>query len=271
MKLSIRDVQRLLTAAKYYSGGIDGDAGPKTLAAIDKILTNNATKVPGRMSDKRRAVAAAQLILTASGHEPGPIDGYSGHNTYEAFNAWTYEREHKGRREILDREEEVLDTPAPSNTGQSWPRQSGVSRFYGTVGKNQTRIQLPYAMPLAWNVRTSVKSMLCHEKVADAMLGIFTRTRDHYGLTEIKRLRLHMFGGCLNVRKMRGGSSYSMHSWGIAVDLDPANNRLRWGRDRAKFAQPEYNAFWRIVEGAGATSLGRVRNFDWMHFQFAGL
>jgi hypothetical protein len=28
---------------------------------------------------------------------------------------------------------------------------------------------------------------------------------------------------------------------------------------------------WRIIEGEGAVSLGRARNFDWMHWQFARL
>jgi hypothetical protein len=68
---------------------------------------------------------------------------------------------------------------------------------------------------------------------------------------------------------MRGGTALSMHAWGIAVDLDPINNQLRWGKDRASFARPEYLPFWKIVEAHGATSLGRAKNYDWMHFQFA--
>lgn len=271
MHLSARDVQRLLTAAGYYKAGIDGDIGPKTLQAVDKVITNNATKVPSRMNDRRRLVAAAQLILDAAGFEPGPVDGYSGHNTYEAFNAWAYEREHD-KREVLERDDDTLTQPVEQpRAATTWPRQRDTTSFYGPVGTNQTRIRLPYAMPLAWNTKQKVKSMLCHERVADAMEGVFTRTLDHYGLARVRTLRLDQFGGCLNVRKMRGGSAYSMHSWGIAVDLDPANNSLRWGRDLAKFAHKDYDAFWRIVEDAGAISLGRLRNFDWMHFQFARL
>jgi hypothetical protein len=80
-----------------------------------------------------------------------------------------------------------------------------------------------------------------------------------------------LFGGCLNVRRMRGGSAWSMHSWGIAFDFDPDRNQLRWGRDRAAFAKPEYNKWFELWEEEGAVSLGRVRNFDWMHVQFARL
>ena len=70
---------------------------------------------------------------------------------------------------------------------------------------------------------------------------------------------------------MRGGSSWSMHSWGVAVDLDPDRNRLRWNSSKAYLARDEYKPFWKIVESEGWTSLGRERNYDWMHFQSAHL
>ena len=85
------------------------------------------------------------------------------------------------------------------------------------------------------------------------------------------RLGLDLFGGCFNYRPMRGGTALSMHSWGIAYDGDPERNQLRWGRDRAEFAKPAFDPFWAIVEAHGAVSLGRARNYDWMHFQFANL
>jgi len=93
----------------------------------------------------------------------------------------------------------------------------------------------------------------------------------HYGLEEIKRLKLDVWGGCYNDRPIRGGSKPSMHSWGIAMDYDPANNKLRWGKDKATFAQPEYLEWWKIWERHGWISLGRQRNFDWMHVQAASL
>ena len=68
-----------------------------------------------------------------------------------------------------------------------------------------------------------------------------------------------------------GGRAMSMHSWGIAIDFDPAHNRLRWGRDRARLAGPDYRAFLDIWEAEGWISLGRERNYDWMHIQAARL
>ena len=37
------------------------------------------------------------------------------------------------------------------------------------------------------------------------------------------------------------------------------------------FWGPEYDAWWRCWESEGWVSLGRLRNFDWMHIQAAKL
>ena len=154
-----------------------------------------------------------------------------------------------------------------------WPKQdySSLTKFFGEPGENQILLPLPFPMRLAWETESIVKRISCNEKVAEPLKRIFTAVLNHYGLEEIKRLRLDLFGGCLNVRKMRGGNAWSTHSWGIAVDIDPDNNQLKWGKDKATLAKAEYEAFWKIVEGEGAISLGRAKNYDWMHFQFASL
>jgi len=89
----------------------------------------------------------------------------------------------------------------------------------------------------------------------------------HYGQAEIRRLRLDLFGGCYNYRRMRGGSAWSTHAWGIALDFDPDRNQLSWGRDKASFAKAEFDKWWEIWENEGWTSLGRTKNYDWMHVQ----
>lgn len=155
-----------------------------------------------------------------------------------------------------------------------WPKQdyNSMVKFYGPVGENQTQLILPYPMFLDWEPKTTVNKITCHEKVHDSLKNIFTKTLQAYGIDEIKRLRLNSFGGCLNVRKMRGGSAWSIHSWGAACDLDVERNQLKWGKDRAAFAKPDYDKFWEIViDDEKWVSLGKSRNFDWMHFQSANL
>jgi hypothetical protein len=166
-------------------------------------------------------------------------------------------------------------TNVSNNTplSQRWPKQDYTSmvNFYGPVGENQTKLELPYKLKLAWAPSTTLTKITCHQKVTKSLYTIFEKTLKTYGEKEISRLKLDVFGGCLNVRRMRGGSSWSIHSWGAAVDLDPDNNQLKWGKDKASFAKKEYNDFWKIVESEGWVSLGNERNYDWMHFQAARL
>ncbi|GAA2888243.1 hypothetical protein GGQ99_004814 [Aminobacter niigataensis] len=159
-------------------------------------------------------------------------------------------------------------------TANAWPTQADVRKFYGEPGNPQCTagmVDLAYPMRIAWDLNQRITRFRCHGKVEAPLERIFRNTLAHYGEAKIKALGLDLFGGCYNLRQMRGSKAWSMHSWGIAVDLDPARNQLKWGRDRAVFAKPEYEPFWQIVEAEGALSLGRARNYDWMHFQFARL
>ena len=256
------DVQRLLKAAGYYGGSIDGDFGPKSWEAVEKLLTKHKPEALD-WTEARKKVAAVQIVLYAAGFEPGEIDGYYGHNTQNAFEAWIDEQED---RPSWSPDRDYVDT--------KWPSQSGVRQFFGEPGNPKCtagKAVLPIPFKIAWNTSQSITRFSCHELVADALTGIYRDAVQHYGEKQFRALRLDLFGGCYNLRKMRGGSRYSMHSWGIAVDHDPEHNQLRWDSNRASFARPKYDAWWRIVEGYGAVSLGRQRDFDWMHFQFATL
>jgi hypothetical protein len=156
----------------------------------------------------------------------------------------------------------------------NWPTQAGVRAFYGEPGNAQCTaalVNLPYRMRIAWDLNSTIVQFRCHTKCEAAFERIFQKTLQHYGLPAIQKLRLDLFGGCYNLRKMRGGSSWSMHSWGIAIDLDPERNALKMTKKTATFARPEYVPFWNIVESEGGVSLGRQRDYDWMHFQFARL
>lgn len=253
-------VQSFLKWKGWYSGKIDGDFGPKSWAACEKALVSAKAKYVGWGSSRVR-IAVEQMILANHGYYKGEIDGLAGPNTsfaLEKFQNW-----------LRDNTPQYM---SPVSTAKNvWPRQSDVPAFYGKVGENQVSLDLPYPMRIAWDVNTTVKRITCHKLVAESLKRIFQRTFDHYGYNRIRELGLDLFGGCLNVRKMRGGKSYSMHSWGIAIDLDPERNQLRMTNAQANFARPEYDAFWAIVEDEGWVSLGRERNYDWMHFQAARL
>lgn len=130
-------------------------------------------------------------------------------------------------------------------------------------------IKLPFPMKLAWDKNTKVTTMRCHKLVATQLTNIFTEILEVYGLDKIQELGIDLFGGCFNFRAMRGGSDYSRHSWGIAVDLDPERNQLKETAATARFARPEYKQMIDIFYKHGFVSLGRERNYDWMHFESA--
>ncbi len=56
---------------------------------------------------------------------------------------------------------------------------------------------------------------------------------------------------------------------GFAINYDPDLDQLKWGRDKAAYARPEYDAGWRFREERGWVSLGHARSYDWMHVQAA--
>ena len=141
---------------------------------------------------------------------------------------------------------------------------------YGKPNQNGTylvSIKLPYPMRLAWDKNTNVNTMRCHKLVAQNFTNVFNELLQVYGLVKIQELGIDLFGGCFNFRAMRGGSDYSRHSWGIAIDLDPERNQLKETGKTARFARPEYKPMIDIFYKHGFISLGVEKNYDWMHFE----
>lgn len=271
---AVRLIQTRLEELGHYSDTVDGQRGPGTNEAVRAALTRRNADLPAGWQDwseKRHAVAFLQLWCRDRGIDAGTVDGWWGPQTEHGYEALA-EALRTGEPPRNWRDEEPLDV-----NPNGWPRQADMDGFYGPHGEEGVHrpplrsVPCPWALKLAWNRNQTVSGVWIHERCAESLGRVLTRVHAHYGQAEIGRLRLDLYGGSYNPRKMRGSEQWSMHSWGVAIDWDPDRNQLKWGRDRAAFAQSDYLDWWRFWEEEGWLSLGRSRNFDWMHVQAARL
>lgn len=142
--------------------------------------------------------------------------------------------------------------------------------IFGKAGddRNLITVTMPYVRKIAWDLKAVTNKMQCHKLVAPIFQKIHEEILEHYGIDEIKRLEIDIFGGCYNFRKMRGGSDWSRHSWGIAEDLNPDENGLKASWKSSQFSKPAYKAMIDIYYANGFVNLGVEINRDAMHFEF---
>lgn len=260
MFIDDRSLQTVLQKAGLYAGLIDGRVGPATELAIRKRAASVAPGYQSGWSIDRARLAVEQVVFRDLGFYTSAIDGLNGPASQIAAERW---QDHAQFNPAAP----VAAYPAP----KVWPRQKDLESFYGKPGENQTMLISPYPLFLDWDLGAQIKKFSIHERVHDSALAVMGRVLDHYGPEKIHDLGLDQFGGCLNVRKMRGGSAWSTHAWGIAIDWDADRNPLRTPFSRSQMGKPDYRVFLDLWEAEGWVSLGRARNFDAMHVQAARL
>ena len=240
---SPKEYQDRLNFLGYDCGPADGAFGKRSVAALKRFQA----EIPGLVADG----------------VPGPkTESFLFDSTAPRVSA------------VVDRDSPPAAPIIGDNSKKRWPTQSDVERFFGPPASARAtagKCRLPFPFRLDWDLGSTVSSFSCHEAVADAFTGIFRDAAAHYGEDRFRALGFDRFGGCYNPRRMRGGSAWSMHAWGIAVDLNADANSLNMNGNQASFARKDCAPFWEIVESYGMTSLGRARDFDWMHFQAARL
>lgn len=254
-----RSIQEALRAAGFYKATVDGKFGPKSRAAGEAALRDAGVEIAG-WAHSRIMIALNQWVMAGVGIEAGKIDGLMGPTTIHALEQW---QDHL--RDVTPKAADVRHMPS------KFPRQKDMASFYGKPGEGHTMLKLPYPMRLAWDKSVTVERITIHSKCAESAGKALAKAKDHYGVERLRSLGLDLFGGCYNNRKMRGGSALSTHAYAAALDIDPEHNQLRWGADRARMAGPQCAAFLDAFAEEGWVSLGRERNYDWMHLQAARL
>lgn len=155
----------------------------------------------------------------------------------------------------------------------AWPTQAQVRRgisIFGSPGCEQNLVSIIPAYQLYFEGKP-VRSIRVHKLIAGHVNDALAEIQAHYGAEEIHRLGFDDYGGSYNYRPTATGKSLSMHAWGIALDFAPRANAYALKSPRASLSHPDCDAWWQIWEKHGAVSLGRERNYDWMHLQFARL
>jgi membrane protein implicated in regulation of membrane protease activity len=162
----------------------------------------------------------------------------------------------------------------------NWPLQRDCDLFYGNprgVGGRASAaweaeslvvVAAPFQL---YYGSTPVKGVRVHRKCAESLRRVFARIWDAAGHRQdvVDGWGASKFAGSFVFRNKRGGATLSMHSYGCAIDLDPARNAM--GNTRPNFGKPGPLAVVKAFEAEGWEWGGRWsgRSCDGMHFQAA--
>ncbi len=267
-----RHLQMLLAATGDYAGGIDGAFGPRSNAAMLAVELRHADQYtfdPTSTTDHRRQTACAQACLNQLNYAAGIVDGWFGVNTTEALNSFLFKITN-GREEVIERN--PLADFSPSG---DIPRQRDVANIYGDpntqIPGRLTTIQLPFKLRIDHNLRQSTNKIRVHRDCAQQLEAALIAVRAHYGAEKMNHLGIDRYAGAYNKRRMRGGTKWSMHAYGCAIDFYAAPNGLRVKCPQALFCGAKYKPFLDIMQEHEWLPAIRLWGKDAMHFQRARL
>ncbi|WP_319517226.1 M15 family metallopeptidase [uncultured Martelella sp.] len=244
------------------------------------------------MTDEQKFILWLEGRLTAHGFTPGAIDGVFDDTAKAALTAFQRARgiSPSGKADVetvaalrlsssrvspADRDDiPDRDRPGAADArGGPWPLQRDCTKIFGDpqtqVPDRLVMVRMPWDCRAAWNPALRITRLRLHEKVADSAERCLDRASRTFDSDARHRLGLDLSGGSYAKRRMRGGSSWSMHAYGIAIDWDPQRNALRTHAPEARLSHDDARRWWEIWEDEGWVSLGRARDFDWMHVQAA--
>jgi len=127
---------------------------------------------------------------------------------------------------------------------------------YGEPSDSNSHMTL-WDVPGYLEIGVIPKRIYCNRDLIQPLAKAFQSLISTNHVTELKT-----WDGCFNIRKKRGLSSMSLHSWGIAVDVNAFENGLN--------QTPKLSAgFVKCFTDAGFEWGGTWSRKDGMHFQLA--
>jgi hypothetical protein len=124
-----------------------------------------------------------------------------------------------------------------------------------TIVANELKYMTVWDVPAHLEIGVIPKRLYCNKIIVAPLSQAFTNLIDREFVKELKT-----FDGCFNVRRKRGLKSLSLHSWGIAVDVNAAWNGL--GKEPTLS-----EGFIKCFTDAGFDWGGTWTRKDGMHFQ----
>lgn len=128
---------------------------------------------------------------------------------------------------------------------------------YGNPEKENNMIV--WDVPFELEIGAIPKKIYCNKDMIKPLSEAFMNLIGSSCIEELKT-----WDGCFNLRKQRGAKSISLHSWGIAIDVNAAWNRLG--------EQPTLSKrFVKCFTDAGFDWGGTWKRKDGMHFQLSSI
>lgn len=128
-----------------------------------------------------------------------------------------------------------------------------------TVTTNELKYMTLWDVPSHLEVGVIPKRLYCNKILIGPLMQAFSNIIDRGLVDELKT-----WDGCFNVRKKRGLKSLSLHSWGIAIDINAAWNGL--GKEPTMSTR-----LVKCFTDAGFEWGGTWSRKDGMHFQLRSI
>lgn len=121
--------------------------------------------------------------------------------------------------------------------------------------EDEGKYMVIFDVPTHLEIGVIPKKIYCNKVLIEPLTLAFNNLINRGFVKELKT-----WDGCFNVRNKRGLNSYSLHSWGIAIDINAAWNGLN------KIPQLS-SGFVKCFTDAGFDWGGTWTRKDGMHFQ----
>lgn len=127
--------------------------------------------------------------------------------------------------------------------------------WFGDPTKNEAKFMVMWDVPPELEIGEIPKRIYCNKQMIQPLSRAFANLIATGHVHELKT-----WDGCFNIRTKRGATTASLHSWGVAVDLNAAWN----GFGKTPTLSP---GFVKCFTDAGLDWGGVWSKPDGMHFQ----